>query len=223
MAQSDEAAPDIKTAFSKLSVTPKSLSYDININMGVFSETKHFHITNEGTVPLKVVVNTPSNPAYVVRSGGGTTTIPGKVKGSKAGHLSTVDVEFIPNGSVKSDNGTIGVISDATSGKKFALVALNGKSKKWLNPTATATATATRSNGDSNRDADGNCDLNADGDGDHNSDGYGDLNSDCNRDRDGDSNHDRNRDRDCHSHRNCDCNHNSNVLQRRPRRLQRHG
>lgn len=130
LVQSDEAAPDIKTAFSKLSVTPKSLSYNVNINKGVFSETKHFHITNEGTVPLKVVVNTPSNPAYVVRSGGGTTTIPGKVKGSKAEHLSTVDVEFIPNGSVKSENGTIGVISDATSGKKIAIVALNGRTKK---------------------------------------------------------------------------------------------
>ncbi len=145
LVQSDEAAPDIKTAFSKLSVTPKSLSYNVNINKGVFSETKHFHITNEGTVPLKVVVNTPSNPAYVVRSGGGTTTIPGKVKGSKAEHLSTVDVEFIPNGSVKSENGTIGVISDATSGKKIAIVALNGRTKKGgRNPTVTATATATK-------------------------------------------------------------------------------
>src|ERR1700722_14209086 len=76
-AQADEPAlSDSKTAVSKLSVSPKSLSYNVNLDKGVLSETKHFHITNEGTVPLKVVVNSPSNPDYVIRSGGGTATIP---------------------------------------------------------------------------------------------------------------------------------------------------
>src|SRR6202046_3135742 len=145
LAQSDEAAPpDTKTAISKLSVWPQSLSYNVNINKGVFSETKHFNITNEGTVPLKVVVNSPSNPAYVIKSGAGTATIPGKVKGGKAAHLSTVEVEFIPKGPVKNDDGTIGVMSDATTGKKFAVVALKGKSRlRPRTPIATATATAT--------------------------------------------------------------------------------
>src|ERR1700733_6669515 len=127
LAQSDEAAPpDTKIGTSKLFVWPQSLSYNVNIDKGVFGETKHFNITNEGTVPLKVVVNSPSNPAYVIKSGAGTATIPGKVKGSKVAHLSTVDVEFIPNGPVKSASGTIGVISDATTGKNFAIVALKG-------------------------------------------------------------------------------------------------
>src|SRR5260370_5669135 len=144
-AQSDEAAkPDTKTAVSKLSVWPESLSYNVNIDKGVFSETKHFNITNKGTVPLKVVVSSSSNPAYVIKSGGGTATIPGRVKGGKAEQPSTVEVEFIPNGPVKSENGTIGVISDATSGKKFAIVALSGKSRNWKRQSPTARATATK-------------------------------------------------------------------------------
>ena len=57
-AQADEPAlSDSKTAVSKLSVSPKSLSYNVNLDKGVLSETKHFHITNEGTVPLKVVMS----------------------------------------------------------------------------------------------------------------------------------------------------------------------
>ena len=145
-AQSDQAAtPDTKTDVSRLSVWPESLSYNVNLDTGALSETKHFHITNEGTMPLKVVVNSPSNPAYVIKSGGGTATIPGKVRGNKAEHPSNVEVEFIPNGPVKSANGTINLISDATSGKNFAIVRLSGKSRQRLQTrTATATATATK-------------------------------------------------------------------------------
>jgi hypothetical protein len=93
---------------------------------------------------LKVVVKSPSNPCYVITSGGGLITIPGKMKGSKA-NVIAVNVKFIPDGRVTSDNGSIGITSDATSGKSLAAVHLKGRFKqKNPTPMATATVTATR-------------------------------------------------------------------------------
>src|SRR5208282_112824 len=97
LAQSDQdASPESKTAVSKLSVSPTTLNYSVNIDKGVFNETKHFTITNNGTLALDETVGAPTNPDYVITSGGGSSTIPGKAKGVK--NSLTVDVEFIPTG-----------------------------------------------------------------------------------------------------------------------------
>jgi len=140
LAQSDQdASPDkAKPPVSKLSVSPTTLSYSVNIDKGIFSETKHFTIKNTGTLAagLAVTVFPPSSSDYVITSGGGLNTI--AAKGSLV-----VNVEFIPHGPA-TDNGTIAITSNATSGKQDATVKLKGKAtQKKPTPTATATATAT--------------------------------------------------------------------------------
>ena len=88
LAQSDQAAsPDkTKAAVSKLSVSPKALSYSVDIDKGKFSETKHFSIANKGTLAMTVTVGAPSgtdaaNYAIIfpptVSPAGGTLTLPG--------------------------------------------------------------------------------------------------------------------------------------------------
>ncbi len=138
LAQSDQdASPDkAKPPVSKLSVSPTTLSYSVNLDK-VITETKHFTIKNTGTLAagLAVTVGAPSSPDYVITSGGGSNTI--AAKGSLV-----VDVEFIPHGPA-TDNGTIAISSNATSGKQDATVKLKGKAtQKKPTPTATATATA---------------------------------------------------------------------------------
>jgi hypothetical protein len=140
LAQSDDdASPDSKTAESKLSVSPKSLSFDVNLDSKVTSkltETKHFTIKNTGKVTLDdLIVGTPTNSDYLI-----TTTVPSTIdpKGSLK-----VEVEFTPKGS-GTDDGTIAITSGATSGKTSATVELKGKAtQKKPTPTATATATPT--------------------------------------------------------------------------------
>jgi hypothetical protein len=142
LAQSDDdLSPESKTAVSKLSVSPTTLSYSVDIDKGKFSETRHFEIKNDGTLTLAVTVGAPSNPDYTITSSV-PSTIPGKGTGSK--NSLTVDVEFTPHGPGKSVDGTIYITSSATSGKSSATVNLHGKAKqKKPTPTATATATAT--------------------------------------------------------------------------------
>ena len=96
LAQSDDdASPDkTKTPVSKLSVSPITLSYSVNLDKAN-TETKHFTITNGGTLAMDVTVNPPSNTDYVITSGGGQSTVPGKAKGSK--NSLTVDVKFVPH------------------------------------------------------------------------------------------------------------------------------
>src|SRR5271156_3613080 len=92
LAQSDDASsPDSKTPFSKLSVSPKSLSFSVDIDKEQLTKTDGFKITNGGTDPLQVdvVLDGTSSADYTITSGGGSTTIPGKVKGSKADRKST--------------------------------------------------------------------------------------------------------------------------------------
>ncbi|MFZ0244704.1 hypothetical protein [Candidatus Binatus sp.] len=142
LAQSDnDASPDkTKAPVSKLSVSPTTLSYSVNLDKAT-TETKHFTITDTGTLALDVTVNPPTSPDYVITSGGGSSTIPGKAKGVK--NSLTVEVEFTPTGK-GTDDGTIGITSKATSGKSAATVNLKGKAtQKKPTPTATATATAT--------------------------------------------------------------------------------
>jgi hypothetical protein len=57
-AQSDQAAsPDkAKPPVSKLSVSPTTLSYSVDIDKGKFTEAKHFNIANKGTLPMTVTV-----------------------------------------------------------------------------------------------------------------------------------------------------------------------
>src|SRR5208337_3636978 len=146
LAQSDDdASPDkTKTPVSKLSVSPKTLSYSVNIDKGQFNETQHFAIKNNGTLPLLVTVGAPSDAKnYVIvfpsaiSPVGGTLTIPG----SKS---QQVEVEFVPHGPGKNVDGTIAVGSNATSGPNSATVNLHGNAtQKKPTPTATATATAT--------------------------------------------------------------------------------
>jgi len=143
LAQSDEAASsDSKAAISKLSVSPKSLSYSVDIDKGKFSETLHFSISNKGTLPLAVTVGAPTDAKnYVIQfppaisPAGGTLTIAGSMS-------QEVDVEFIPHGPGKNEGGTIGITSNATSGESSATVDLKGSATQ-KNPTPTATATAT--------------------------------------------------------------------------------
>ena len=144
LAQSDEpVSPDTKKLVSRLSVSRTSLSYHVNMDKGESSQTKHFDIWNDGTMPLKVVVNSPSNHAFVVTSGASATTIPGTVKGRKPNIL-RVYVEFISNGPFRKADATIGIASDATSGKNFATVKLKGESRREKStPTRTATSTPT--------------------------------------------------------------------------------
>jgi len=92
LAQSDDdASPDKgKTPVSKLSVSPTTLSYSVDIDKGKFSEIKHFTIKNTGTATLdNLAVGAPSSSDYVITSGAVPSTIAAK------GSL-TVEVEFIP-------------------------------------------------------------------------------------------------------------------------------
>jgi hypothetical protein len=115
LAQSDQvSAPDSKSAVSKLSVSPKTVSYKVDIDKGEFSKTEHFTIKNDGTLALVVTVNPPSNPDYAITSGGGQSNIPGKAKGNN--NSLTVDVEFTPHGPGKNVDGSIDITSNATSG-----------------------------------------------------------------------------------------------------------
>ena len=143
LAQSEGGvSPDSRTAGSKLSVSPKSLKYKVDIDKGEFSKIEHFSIKNDGALALVVTVNPPSNPDYAITSGGGKTTISGKAKGSN--NSLTVDVEFTPHGPGKNVDGTIGISSNATSGESSATVELKGSAaQKKPTPTATATATST--------------------------------------------------------------------------------
>ncbi len=150
LAQSDEdPSPDSKTAVSKLSVSPTTLSYSVNLDKAT-SETEHFTITNGGTLALGAIVGPPSNANYVITSpaslspAGGQITIPGKAKGSK--NSLTLDVEFTPHGPGKNVDGTIYITGSATSGYSSAIVHLHGDAKqKKPTPTTTATATPTAS------------------------------------------------------------------------------
>lgn len=144
LAQSD-AAPGSKTPVSKMKVSPAALKFNVDIDKGVFSETRDLKITNEGTAELtNVMVGAPTNNHYTITSNqGGPFTIPGKVSGSTANVL-MVAVKYTPHGPIKNDNGTIEITSGATSGKSAATVKLNGKSEqKHPTPTVSATATAT--------------------------------------------------------------------------------
>ena len=138
LAQSDQASsPDARTPTSKLSVSPRALSYNINLDKGTSSESKHFTIRNNGTLAMVVTVEPPADSDYVITSGGGTSTIPGK------GNL-TVQVQFTPHGPGKNVNGTVSIISNATSGRTSASVALRGNARqKTPTPTPTATPTTT--------------------------------------------------------------------------------
>ena len=68
----DATSPDSKTPVSKLSVSPLTLSFNVNIDKGVFDQTKSFKIKNGGTIPLHVTVGAPSNPDFVITSGQGS-------------------------------------------------------------------------------------------------------------------------------------------------------
>ena len=136
LAQSDQdALPDSKTAVRKLSVSPTTLKFSVNLDKAT-SATGDFTIKNGGTLTLDdLTVGTPSNPDYVI-----TSSVPGTIAGK--GSL-TVDVKFTPSGPGTVD-ATIAITSSATSGKKDATVHLNGKAtQKKPTPTATATPTAT--------------------------------------------------------------------------------
>jgi len=137
----DDASPDkTKTAVSELSVSPTTLTYTVNLDTAT-SETEHFTIKDQGSAALDVTVNPPSGTDaadYVITSGGGSNTIPGKAKGSQ--NSLTVDVEFTPDGTAKNVDATIDITSDATKGKKLATVHLHGKAEQ-KKPTPTPTAT----------------------------------------------------------------------------------
>lgn len=144
LAQSDQdASPDTKKAVSKLSVSPTTLRYSVNLDKAT-SEKKRFTIKDTGTATpggalgLDVTVGAPSKSGYVITSGGGSSTIAPK------GSL-TVEVKFTPTGK-GTDDATIAITSNATSGKSVATVHLDGKAtQKEPTPTATATVTATPS------------------------------------------------------------------------------
>ena len=118
------------------------MSYSVDIDKGKFNETQHFSISNKGTLPLEVTVGAPTDAKnYVILSppaispAGGTLTIAGSMS-------QQVNVEFIPQGPGKNEDGTIGITSNATSGASSATVGLKGSATQ-KNPTPTATATAT--------------------------------------------------------------------------------
>ncbi len=133
LTQSDEdAPPDGKAAVSKLSISATTLIYDLNLDKKT-SETRHFTITNDGKLPLDVSVGPPSNPHYVITSGGGDTTIPGKGEGGSESSIA-VDVEFTPDEPGKNVDGTILITSSATSGPTRASVDLHGKATATPSP-----------------------------------------------------------------------------------------
>lgn len=136
-----DSSPAAKTAESRLSVSPKRLTYSVNLDKGKFSETRHFQIKNDGALTLEITVGAPSNPDYTITSSV-PSTIAGKGRGSK--NSVTVDVEFAPRGPGKDADGTIYITSSATSGLSSVTVGLHGEAKqKRPTPTATPTATAT--------------------------------------------------------------------------------
>jgi hypothetical protein len=148
LAQSDGGASDSKTPVSKLSVSPKSLSYSINLDRDT-SKTKHFTLTNAGMLSVDVTVNAPTgaDPGDYTISGpgltaaGGKITIPGKVKHFTANKVEA-GVTFAPQGAGKELDATILITDDATKGKTSATVNLHGSaSQKKPTPTPTATPT----------------------------------------------------------------------------------
>ena len=150
IAQSDpDASRDSRTPVSSLSVSPKSIDYRVNIDKGITSETRHFHITNKGTLALDVTVGPPSNANFIITAppqlapAGGKITIAGEEKSGKDNVLQ-VDVAFDANGPGKNLDATILITSDATKGPTSATVNLHANAKqKNATPTATSTDTPT--------------------------------------------------------------------------------
>jgi len=134
-----DASPESKQAVSKLSVSPTTLSYSVNLDSKVTSkltETEHFTIKNTGKATLNdIFVPEASDTHYTVTPGWPTSLLAGK--------SAPVDVTFIP-----TEKGTVDahmtVEAGATSGKTSVTVELKGKAtQKKPTPTATATATST--------------------------------------------------------------------------------
>jgi hypothetical protein len=149
LAHSDDALPDSKTAVSKLSVSPTSLSFNVNLDKVTY-ETKHFSITNKGTLPMTVTVGASTGtdasdytivfPPILSHGAGGTLTLP-------AGIAQEVDVSFSPTGADKKLDASISIANistGSTTGPTSVTVELKGKAtQKKPTPTATATSTAT--------------------------------------------------------------------------------
>lgn len=147
LAQSEPApSSESKTAASKFSVSPRTLSYSINFDKRKFFQNKYFVIKNVGTAGLAFIVSPPSSTDYVIASpaalspGGGQVAIPGIAKGNK--NSIRVGVEFLPVGPGKNISGTIRITSQASGGTSLATIKLLGTAIQ-KNPTPTATATAT--------------------------------------------------------------------------------
>jgi hypothetical protein len=140
LARSDNDISQKKTTspVSSLSVKPTKLKFSVNLDTSTLTQSKSFTIKNKGSLAagLNVDIGAPSSSEYTITSGGGMSTV-------SAGGSLTVDVEFKPT--VKgTDDGTISITSNATSGKTAATVKLSGKaSQKKPTPTTTATPTPT--------------------------------------------------------------------------------
>jgi hypothetical protein len=150
IAQPDEdAVPDSGTPVSRLSVSPKSIDYHVNIDKGITSETRHFYIKNQGTLALDVTVGPPSDKNFVITAppqlapAGGKITILGKEKGSKD-NVQEVAVKFNANGPGKNLEATIAIASNATTGPTSVTVKLHANAvQKNATPTVTPTPTMT--------------------------------------------------------------------------------
>jgi len=136
LAQSDDdASPDSKTAVSELSVSPTALSYSVNLGKAA-TESKHFTLTNTGTLDLDATVNAPAGTDagdYTISgpgltASGGTIPIPGKVNSSKA-NIIEVNVAFTPPEAGKKLDATILVTNTGTKGKRSDTIKLAGSAK----------------------------------------------------------------------------------------------
>ena len=134
-AQSQAELTDAKTAVSRMSVVPTVLNYDLNLDKAA-SMTKHFTITNGGTLTLvHLTVDAPTNRDFRI-----TSSVPARIPGKGS---STVDVEFSPHG-LGTVGATIAIASGATSGMSAATVHLTGTAtQRQPTPTVTETPTAT--------------------------------------------------------------------------------
>ena len=139
LAQSaDDASPDSSTAVSQLSVSPTALTYSVNLGKAS-SETKHFTLTNTGTLELSVSVNAPAGTDagdYTISgpgltASGGTILVPGKVNGSNA-NIVEVGVAFSPTAAGKNLDATILVTNNGSRGKTSDTIKLAGSAKGTL-------------------------------------------------------------------------------------------
>jgi len=130
-----QAEDDLRTertsGASQLSVSPSALTYKVNLEKQTV-KVNSFTLINEGSQPLQVTINAPSDPHYVITfpsqlfPSGGSLTVPGKAKHSRA-NKAEVGVAFAPTAAGEAPNATVLIAADSATSADSATISLRGR------------------------------------------------------------------------------------------------